>query len=113
MSESQHMKNKIDALKLDLDLKNWDVVRPTSKCLHYKGTGLAPGGAPSECGFCESDATFHLIPSLSYVIICSADDTDGVGPFSKFDDAASYLHNVIESGECNHEHVIHLVNLPS
>ena len=29
----------------------WDDVRPTEKCLHCKGTGMAD--PHNECGFCE------------------------------------------------------------
>lgn len=39
---------------LVLAMKGWDDVKPTSKCLHCRGTGQAPGTG-SECGFCEKD----------------------------------------------------------
>lgn len=33
--------------------KNWDAIRATSRCLHCRGSGVAPGDGRTECGFCE------------------------------------------------------------
>ncbi len=37
-----------------LAMKNWDVTKKTSECLHCHGTGLAPGDGRTECGFCDA-----------------------------------------------------------
>lgn len=33
--------------------RDWDAIRPTSECLHCKGSGIAPGDGRTECGFCD------------------------------------------------------------
>lgn len=42
---------------LVLAMMGWDDVKPTSECLHCRGTGRAPGNGRTECGFCDNNNT--------------------------------------------------------